>query len=226
MEMKKAFLVISIFTLFASTLACSLSSLIGPHLTVTLAPESGYTWDEASMAQARDVILSRLKAIGVIGATTSVSSNRNLQIDLPTNTNMELVSPLLIEIGEITFVDSIVPVNVGETITNDLPVIFTNSDIDSASVIQDSAGNYMIAIGFTPIGTQKMAEYSSKNVGHYLMIVSDGVVINAPHIDSAITDGRAIINGSFTQDTAAMFAAQLRTKSLPFPLIIVETTTK
>jgi preprotein translocase subunit SecD len=84
----------------------------------------------------------------------------------------------------------------------------------------------MVGIAFTTAGAQKMADYSGKNIGHYLVIARDGVVISSPAIASAMTDGKAVIMGKFTLETASTLAAQLISGGLPFPLVVVETTTK
>jgi hypothetical protein len=224
--MKRASLFICIIVLLASMLACSLSSLTGPRMIVTLAPASGNTWDDTSKALARDVILNRLKYFGVNGATASVSPNGNLEINLPASANVESVAPLLTHMGVITFVDSTSPFSEGDFIDSNLKIIFTGRNIKSAEVITDSVGQYQIAITLTPEGSQKLADYTGNNVNHYLVIVRDGIVISSPRVNSAITGGKAIIQGDFTQDSASMLAAQLISGALLFPLVILDSTTK
>lgn len=46
-------------------------------------------------------------------------------------------------------------------------------------------------------------------------MVLDGLVISAPSVNNAITDGRAEISGSFTRDSAATLARQLNFGALP-----------
>ncbi len=56
----------------------------------------------------------------------------------------------------------------------------------------------------------------------YLGIVLDNKVISSPRIDSAITEGAGVIQGSFTYDTANALAIQLRYGSLPVPFVVAE----
>jgi preprotein translocase subunit SecD len=56
-------------------------------------------------------------------------------------------------------------------------------------------------------------------------IVFDKHLISAPIINSAITQGKATIEGSFTVDSANNLAVQLRYGSLPVPLKIIESKT-
>ncbi|KAF0107728.1 MAG: preprotein translocase subunit SecD [Anaerolineaceae bacterium] len=224
--MKKAFLSLCVVALFASTLACSLSSLTGPRLTVTLAPAPGAAWDNASLELACEVLVSRLESIGVKGAKVTASPTGQIYVSLPKGVNLEAITPLLTS-GAVTFVDSTSPFPEGADISaENLPVILTSSDIESTNVTQNNSGDYMVGITFTTAGAQKMADYSSKNIGHYLVIARDGVVISSPVINTAITGGTGVIQGNFTLETASTLAAQLISGSLPFPLVIVETTTK
>ncbi len=55
-----------------------------------------------------------------------------------------------------------------------------------------------------------------------LGIVLDNKVISAPVINTAITEGQAVIQGSFTLDTANALAIQLRYGSLPVPFVVAE----
>jgi preprotein translocase subunit SecD len=224
--MKRVFLFICIVALFASILACTLSSLTGPHLVVTLAPESGKQWDEANMAAARDVILHRLKSFGVNGATATISSDGNLQINLPVIDHPESVFPLLTQMGEITFVDSPDSLWTGDAVDASLRIVLTGSDIKNSSVTLGSVGDYQIAFTFTPEGSQKLSDYTSNNVGRYLVIACDGTVISSPRVSSAITDGKAIVQGNLTEESANLLIAQLKSVPLPFPLIVLDTTVK
>jgi preprotein translocase subunit SecD len=223
--MKRIVLLLSTFVLFASMLACSLSTLSGPRLSITLAPATEAVQDAASLLSAREVILRRLKSMGLTNVSITASSNGTLLVSLPASANLESVTPLLTETGLITFVDSLVPVVEGTPFTGDGDIILTGADLENAQVTTGSPG-FFISITFTPRGAQIMADYSSNNIGHYLIIVRDGTVISSPVIDMAITGGEAVIQGNFTQETAAILFAQLTGGALPFPLLIVETTTK
>jgi preprotein translocase subunit SecD len=226
-NMRKPFLLISAAVLFASILACSLPSLFGPHLIVTLAPAPGLPpQDAVSLELAREVLLGRLKSMGVANVMVAVSSDGTLLVSLPGNANLEALTPLMTETGYLVFVDSTSSFQAGASIDTSLEVILTGADINSANVTPSSTGRYQIAIMLTPQGTQKMADYSSKNIGHYLIIARDGVVISSPTINSTITGGNAIIDGNFTQESATTLAIQLTSGTLPFPLVILKTETK
>jgi preprotein translocase subunit SecD len=225
--MRKTFLLIPVAVLLASILACTLPFVTGPRLIVTLAPAPGLPpQDAASLISERDVLLSRLKSMGVANVSITASSDGTLLVSLPGNADLEAISPLITEAGYLTFVDSTSPFPAGASVDTNLEVILTGADINSANVTPGSTGRYQIAITFTARGAQKMADYSSKNIGHYLIIARDGVVLSSPTINSTITGGNAIIDGNFTQESATTLAIQLTSGTLPFPLVILKTETK
>jgi preprotein translocase subunit SecD len=65
-------------------------------------------------------------------------------------------------------------------------------------------------------------DFTTAHVGEYLAIALDGVIVSAPTINSAITDGTGVIEGSFTYDSANSLAADLRYGSLPVPIKVIE----
>ena len=48
----------------------------------------------------------------------------------------------------------------------------------------------------------------------------DDMLLSAPTVNSAITDGKAIISGDFDNESAETLAAQIRAGSLPFLSLI------
>ncbi len=66
------------------------------------------------------------------------------------------------------------------------------------------------------------ADYTGTHVQQYLAIVLDKKVISTPVINSQITGGQGVIEGSFTANSANTLAIQLRYGSLPIPIKVVE----
>ncbi len=103
--------------------------------------------------------------------------------------------------------------------------VMTGAALDTVAVQTSSVGQYEIAFTLKSSGTQVFSDYTSANVGKYLAIVLDKKVISVPVINSAITGGQGVIQGSFTADTANALAVQLRYGSLPVPVKVVESET-
>jgi len=83
----------------------------------------------------------------------------------------------------------------------------------------------LVALTFNPEGKALFAKITGENTGKELAIFLDGQVISSPVIQEAITDGNAIISGSFTPDTAKELAQNLNFGALPVPIELVSTQT-
>jgi len=100
--------------------------------------------------------------------------------------------------------------------------VMTGTDLKSVAVTTDNLGKPVVSFELTNEGQKIFAEYTTNNVGKYLGIVLDKKVISTPVINTAITEGKGIIEGNFTVESANALAIQLRYGSLPVPLKVVE----
>ncbi|NPA93621.1 MAG: protein translocase subunit SecD [Chloroflexi bacterium] len=104
--------------------------------------------------------------------------------------------------------------------------VMTGADLKSVTVVPSQTGSgYEIAFTLTDKGAKIFADYTSKNVGKILGIALDGKIISAPRVNSPITDGRGVITGDFTLESANDLAIQMRYGSLPIPLKVVQSQT-
>ncbi len=213
--------------LVIATLACAtVTSLFAPAMTITLSPAETAQWNSDSLVQARQIIQSRLSNAGLKGRfDTSIVNGKQISVALYNAEDLEITKTLTTEVGAIEFIDSTVPYEEGSSFDKQTQPIFTENDISTVLVTKGFAESYQIDVALTPDGAQKLASYTQNNVGHYLLIVKDGTVISSPVVNSAITGGQAVIQGSFTQETANALAAQLKSKQLPFQLVIDEIAT-
>jgi len=103
--------------------------------------------------------------------------------------------------------------------------VMTGAALEDARAIQSTVGKYEISFVLKPEATDLFAQYTSTHINQTLAIVLDKRVISTPVIQSAITDGRGVITGNFTADSANTLAIQLRSGSLPIPIKVVESRT-
>jgi preprotein translocase subunit SecD len=96
---------------------------------------------------------------------------------------------------------------------------------EAGATVAQTTGEYEVAFVLTDEGKQTFADYTSAHIGEILGIVLDKTLISAPRISVAITEGRGVIAGSFTSESANALAVQLRYGSLPIPLKVVESST-
>ena len=83
-----------------------------------------------------------------------------------------------------------------------------------------STGEWGVFIDFDEAGTESFREVTERLITlpgaqNQFAIVLDGRVISAPRTLAAITDGNPQISGSFTQESAAVLADQLKFGALP-----------
>jgi len=99
----------------------------------------------------------------------------------------------------------------------------TGKDLKRATLtFSTQNGEPEVAIEFTGEGAKKFADATKRLVEKPLPIFLDGFIVSSPVVKQEITDGNAVINGSFTKDTAKMLATQLNAGALPVPVHVVE----
>jgi preprotein translocase subunit SecD len=103
--------------------------------------------------------------------------------------------------------------------------VMTGADLKSVNVTSSTNDpNPYIAFELTDKGAKVFKDFTTQNVGKYLAIVLDKKVVSTPVIQNAITDGKGIIQGKYTVDSANQLATVLRFGSLPVPLEVAQST--
>lgn len=101
-------------------------------------------------------------------------------------------------------------------------ILMDGSMVESATanVYQDESGTskYVVSLNFTDEGKEKFAEITSEYVGSAISIWMDDIMISAPTVNSAITDGKAQIEGEFSASEATELANKISAGALPFQL--------
>jgi len=99
----------------------------------------------------------------------------------------------------------------------------TGKDLKRAFVNFDqNTGSPVVGLEFSPEGAKKFAEITTKNVGKMVAIYLDGLPISVPKVEEPITNGSAIIRGSFDLAEAKKLASQLNAGALPVPIKLIE----
>ncbi|MDR1457407.1 MAG: protein translocase subunit SecD [Puniceicoccales bacterium] len=97
----------------------------------------------------------------------------------------------------------------------------TGSMVKHAGVVVGQYGEYEISLTMTEEGARCFEKVTAANINRRLGIVLDGKLYSAPSIRSAITSGRANINGNFSQRNAFELSNILN-NPLEFELKFVE----
>ena len=105
--------------------------------------------------------------------------------------------------------------------TADGEEILSGDDVTSATAGYNQENGYVVQLQFSADGAKKFAEATTELAAQSNGTISiwlDGENISTATVKTAITDGNAVIEGSFTQDQVTALANQINSGSLPFAL--------
>ena len=101
------------------------------------------------------------------------------------------------------------------------PPVITGADMSSATAGSDSAGQPAVNFTLNAAGSRKFYDWTKRNIGNPLPIFLDRKLIEAPTIESAISN-QGQIHGGFTTDSSVRLANELSAGSLKVPTKIIE----
>jgi preprotein translocase subunit SecD len=195
-----------------------------------------------AMEGIRDVIERRVNFFGVSEPLVQVSGKDRLIVELA---GIKDVNQAIQMIGETPFLEFKEPApnsqqlidefnakkaagkasQIDEIILNDQLFVTTGLNgqyLRRASLVFDPQTNKpQISLEFNDEGTRLFGEITQRNIGKQVAIYLDGVPISIPTVQSAITDGQAVITGTFTPQEAKLLAIRLNSGSLPVPIHLI-----
>jgi preprotein translocase subunit SecD len=101
----------------------------------------------------------------------------------------------------------------------------TGADLTNVAAQSNQGGGFVVAFELNQEGSQIFKDFTTAHVGQILGIALDKEVISTPSINTAITQGKGVIEGKFTNDEANALALQLKYGSLPIPLKVITSST-
>ncbi len=208
--------------------AKALSDVGGTRLTFTVSCLQ--TQPRCDLGAKISNVLNILKQRGVDGlqdADTNVRQDGadRVAVELPGYTDIATARSVLGTRGELVVLDTASEqVPVGATILKNgdyiFPVVFTGTQLDRSQIrsgLDEQSGQPIVTFGFAGGAKQAFGEYTRNNIGNYLTIALDGIVIESATIQSEI-DGQAQITGLANLTVAHTLAAQLKSGPLPLQL--------
>ncbi len=106
-------------------------------------------------------------------------------------------------------------------------VVVTGTDVERASYQygqydnSGSAGPY-VSLKLKSAGADKFAEGTEKYLNKYIAIRLDEVVCSMPSVNAVISNGEAVISGSYTEDEAKALADDINGGALPVQLRVIQ----
>lgn len=212
-----------------------------PKTEIILVPDISeqISIEQTDLELAASILTQRAQILGYSQVTFVVVENNHLLGRIPVTVN---VNDLLLEIGKVgllEFVDFGKTVMLeGEEITTDFETkyyfskgvskvwhtVMTNNEIANATTFetQFQVITYQINLSLTDDGAQIFSKHTTENIGSYLGIVLDKIIISSPIINEPISGNQVTISGSFTKEGATELASILKTQALPFPIKLKE----
>ena len=182
----------------------------------------------------RDTIERRVNSFGVSEPVVEVSGKDRIIVELP---GIKDVNQAIAQIGATPTLEfkvqnpnppaTTVNAQGQATVNTDdqwLPTGLSGKQLKKATVdFQQGTGlnQVVVDLQFDSDGTKLFSQITSANIGKPVAIFLDGQILSAPTVQSAITDGTAIISGNFTPDQAKALATSLNSGALPVPIHLI-----
>lgn len=199
---------------------------------VTFSPSDDYDATDDQLDAATEVIKTRLTSLGINdNEIYSDKKSDRIIVRFPwqageTDFNPEAAVKELGETAELTFrkgTDSETDDDGNVTPTGEL--VLSGADVKSAKPgsQRDDQGEieYVVQLELNDSGKEAFANATSELAGSTtpISIWMDNTMISAPSVNTAITDGTAIISGSFdTYESAKSLADKISSGALPFKM--------
>ncbi|MGN0134250.1 MAG: preprotein translocase subunit SecD, partial [Anaerotignum sp.] len=173
------------------------------------------TVTDAEMKAAISLLQGRLDWSGWTEAEVAREGDKRIRVQIPGVENAEEAIQEIGQTAQLSFVDEAGNVLLTGDMVKDAYKQVGATDPNGPSLPY-------VALEFNDEGKQRFAEATQNNIGKVIYIVMDDEVISAPVVQTAITDGHAMITGQFGGEEAEELASLIRAGSLPFNLNVIQ----
>lgn len=170
---------------------------------------------ESEMSAAISLLQGRLDWNGWTEAEVAKEGGKRIRVQIPGVENAEEAIEQIGQTAQLSFVDS----KGNVLLTGDM---VKTAEKQVGAVDESSASVPYVALEFNEEGTKLFAEATAANIGKVIHIVMDDEIISSPVVQTAITDGHAMITGHFGGEEAEELASLIRAGSLPFDLNVIQ----
>lgn len=189
-----------------------------------------------SVEGARDVVGRRVNFFGFTEAQVSSTKSGDayrILVEIPGKINLDQAKSLVGETPVLDFREERDPAETTK-IQADIKAgkstedpYFKTTDLNGRMLkraqIAFSSTSYSpeVEIQFNSEGQKIFADLTKKNLNKKIAVYLDGVPITVPTVKDIITDGTAVISGSFTVNEAKQLATRLNAGALPVPIKLI-----
>ncbi|MDD3894376.1 MAG: protein translocase subunit SecD [Syntrophomonadaceae bacterium] len=165
-----------------------------------------------TITKALGILRTRVDSLGVKETTLYPQGDNRVVIEIAGEDDPEAAVDILKNVAQLEFQDE----------QGNVLVTGENLENAEARMTQSGASTAEVLLEFDKEGAKLFADATTTNVGKPILIVIDDKVISAPNVDEPITDGNAVIRGTFTAEEANNLAVQLRSGALPVSFEVLE----
>ncbi|MBQ3754537.1 MAG: protein translocase subunit SecD [Clostridia bacterium] len=200
------------YTGYAKTIKLGLDMSGGVSAVYEVLPDEYEDLDTritGTISSMQSLLVSKGYTEATVSKGTNSNGNTTIRVEVPDVDDPERVLDLIGRPASLYFTLEKVD---DEDIDKLKEVAFINGreHLETAYVTTDSDGKYAIGLKFNDAGAKVFATITSENTGKSTYIYVDGKMIMQPTIQTAITNGSAIITGNYTYDSAYEYATKLQ----------------
>lgn len=169
------------------------------------------------MEQTIEVFRKRVDGMGLTEPLITKEGERRIRIELP---GVQDAQQAIETIGKTAQLKFLKP---------DGTVVATGAEVKNAQVVFDNqSNNPQISLEFNAEGTKSFAEATAElaPAKEPIFIVLDEAVISSPAVNDPIPNGKSVITGNFTTESASQLAGLIRAGALPVDFEEVRSSTK
>lgn len=168
-----------------------------------------------AMQGVRDVVERRVNFFGVAEPVVQVSGTDRLIVEIAGVSDVNQAIQLIGETPLLEFKEQ------GPNNTW-ISTGLSGKQLKHAQVTFDQrTGRPEVSLQFNEEGTALFAAITKRNLGKPVAIFLDGAPISIPTVQSEITDGNAVISGTFSAQEAKLLATRLNSGALPVPIHLI-----
>ncbi|GAA0177292.1 protein translocase subunit SecD [Clostridium sediminicola] len=166
--------------------------------------------DAETMARTIELLSMRVNPEGVKETSVMQEGDKRVRIEIPGEFDAKKVLENIGKTGLLEFKDP------------EGNVLLTGKDVKDSTAYLNQYNQPIVGMEFNEEGAKKFADATDKFLGQKIEIYMDGELLTDPVVNSKISDGKAIIEGSASLDDAARKASIIKSGALPVTLKAIE----
>jgi preprotein translocase subunit SecD len=177
-----------------------------------------------ALESVKNVIQRRVDLFGVsepVIQTSVMGDQHRIIVELPGVKDVNQALDLIGRTAQLDFRELAPGATEAATIFDFTPTGLTGKNLKRAGVQFGQKSEPEVTLLFDAEGAKQFSDITKKNLGKPVAIFLDQFPVTMPRVQSEITNGEAVITGSFTLEQAKNLSIQLNAGALPVPIEII-----